>query len=226
MKYFYLQPSSNINEVGQFPQCPNAENFGVIQNIKFDLNREIKINFDLPIPIINKKAKLTTLLNVVPIPSWFLVLEKRFLSILDDFQIGSTQFWNLKCLFKGELISDYILFYISVPFDSKIIDYKSSQFYLGKHGEWDFKGTNLTISNALEYTMISEKHSNFGYIRTNKLVVDLSNINVDLFRLWNNPLVRGYIVSEKFKIAINKKGYTGMEFRPIDEIDSKIQVNY
>ena len=63
------------------------------------------------------------------------------------------------------------------------------------------------------------------FLKEKNIILNLSKIDLDLFRIINAP-ASGYYVSEKLKTAIEKEGFTGFAFREITEMDDKINVLY
>jgi len=50
-------------------------------------------------------------------------------------------------------------------------------------------------------------------------------VKLDMFRIINTP-ASGYYVSERLKHAIEEKGFTGMAFKEISDVDKRIEVIY
>ena len=79
MKYFKLEYNSlNIKETGTQFQCVSVEKLGDIQNDSFPMEGLVDFPFDLPIPIMENKAKPTTILNVIPINKGLLDIRRFF----------------------------------------------------------------------------------------------------------------------------------------------------
>ena len=97
MKYYKLEYNSlNIKETGTQFQCVNVEEIGDMQNNIFPLEGLIDFSFRLPVPIMESRAKPTTILSVIPINNRFLVLKNYFIDFLKNFDIGICQNWNIK----------------------------------------------------------------------------------------------------------------------------------
>ena len=63
------------------------------------------------------------------------------------------------------------------------------------------------------------------FLKDIKIVLNLSKIDLDLFRIINAP-ASGYYVSEKLKNAIEKERFTGFAFQEIEDMDDRIKVIY
>lgn len=226
MDYFFATASIKSREVGVFPQSQTAYDFADIQEKRFDLEEKIELDFTLPRPIIDKKAKLTSMLSVVVVPSWFLVLDTKLVETISRSKLSLFQTWNLECqhLATGERIKNYVLFYICKPSDQDVVNYESSSFYIGKNGDWRFRGDLVKVKDQNEYIEKNNAILNFGYLKCNELVVNFANTSSDLIRLSYNPLLNGYLISARLKSIIEMSGFDGIEFQKVESIDSRIKV--
>ncbi|WP_157207846.1 hypothetical protein [Mariniflexile maritimum] len=79
MKYYKLTTiGANRNEIGISLQSISGY-FGDIQKDFMPFEGKIDFDFELPIPKLQDKANLTTMLDVVMIPSKFLVVQNHFI---------------------------------------------------------------------------------------------------------------------------------------------------
>jgi hypothetical protein len=226
MDYYFLTPSANHKKVGVFPQSQSAHNFVEIQEKPFDLQRKIDLEFEIPIPILEMKARFTSMLSVVPIPSWFLVFENRFIDFISNFNLPIYQTWKMNCIHPKQTsqMTNYSLFYICNPSDNKVVDYGSSKFYIGKNSDWRFRGDSILIKDKNEFRLEQEKIMNTGLIKCDELLLNFSSISEDMIRLSNNPIANGYLISEKLKNELDKNQFSGMEFVPVHKKDHRIKV--
>lgn len=136
------------------------------------------------------------MLSVIPIPSWFLVLDNLLVDFISGFNLDSYQTWNLNCIHpnKADIISNYLLFYICNPSDDKVVNYSLSKFFIGKNTDWRFKGSSIALENMDDYNLENEKIITSGFIKCDELVLNFSNISEDLIRLSNNPIAKGYLI--------------------------------
>lgn len=223
MKYYKLTTiGANRKEIGISPQSTEGY-FGDIQ--KDFMPFEGKIDFDLPIPKLRDKANLTTMLDVVMIPTKFLVLHKHFLEFLKKFEIGHSQQWAMKVEYKKTFIEDYSLYYLTDTKQANYIDFKKSEFYIGSLKDYTFIGDDINISDYQNYLSAFEILRSDGlWLKHKKVVLNLSKAKEDMFRLHFTP-VPYYFVSEKLKKSIKDKGFTGMVFKEIAN-DNKVEVIY
>lgn len=228
MKYYKLDFSNNIIEVGKIPQSYKIVTIGDIQQDFIPWQGKIDFEFNLPEPILEKKSKLTSYINVVAIPSFFIVIDDKLLEFLKSFNLGNHQNWKIKTWQNNQLIDKYNLFLINDTKQAEYIDYKKSSFYSKKLGDWDNSSIQkpVLVENYDEY--VSEKEllrKDKLMLLHSKVTLDLRNAKEDMFRIINAPL-GGYYVSERLKIAIEKERFTGLLFQEIEDIDNKVTVEY
>ncbi|WP_373523756.1 hypothetical protein [Aquiflexum sp.] len=227
MKYFWIQHSANLKEVGVFPQCTDAKNFTEIQKFGLGYFDKISKPFLLPEPILRNNAKQTDLLYVVPVSSpVFLVISDDLINYIVPEISGIYQKWKLSAYFKGNLITKYNLFHLSNPSQKHIIDFKNSEFRNKNNKTKEEK--LVGFSNYQDYHKKWEDtiYSN-GSILIKSLTIDLRDMENDIFRIIElNFMGIGYYVSEKLKNKLENIGFTGIQFIPIDEIDPRIKVIY
>jgi len=124
------------------------------------------------------------------------------------------------------------MFHLCHSEEMKLVDFSNSVFEVGKLGDWrdpsirqpahiENYNTFLNLKDVL-----SEQNDN-SVLRCQKLILNLSEIDLDMFRLSNLPgLFNGYFVSDHLKKVMEKKGFTGMAFKEIEEYNKKIKVIY
>lgn len=227
MKYYKFDFSSNEKEVGKIPQSHDIVTIGDIQQDFIPWQGAIDFDFNLPEPILDKKAKQTSFIDVTAVPSFFLVIDDKLLELLKTFNLGNYQVWKIKTWQNNQLIEKYNLFLLSDTKQAEYIDYKKSSFYSKKIGDWDNSSIQkpVFVNNYDEY--ISEKEllrKDKLMLLHSKVTLDLSNATRDMFRIINAPL-GGYFISEKLKNAIQEHGSTGMEFTEVSTLD-KVEVVY
>jgi len=203
-----------------------------LPKVKMDIQKDfmpfegkIDFDFDLPIPKLQDKAKLTTMLDVVMIPTKFLVVQNQFLEFLKKFEITYNQQWSIKVEYKKTFIEDYSLFYLTETKQADYIDFKKSEFYVGSLKDYTFIGDDINISDYQNYLSTFEVLKSDGlWLKHKKVVLNLSRAKEDIFRIINTPS-SGYFISEKLREALIKKGFTGMVFKEITN-DKKVEVIY
>ena len=230
MKFYKLEYSSNIKEVGVQFQSEELIVPGDILNDVIPREGRIEKAFKLPEPILHKKAKRTSLLNVIPVPYHFLVLKNDFIDYLEAFEIQDHQKWNITVHQKNEILTDYSLFYCPKTYERIIIDFSKSVFLITDGVLFPKKRKEeMAFQDFEEYfekrrELISIKSL---YLHPQNLVLDFRNCKEDLIRLHNMPMTgTGYYLSERLKNAIEEKGFTGMIFKEINDVDKRIEIIY
>ncbi len=233
MKYFKLTNSTDINEIGYYPQDDGKIiNIGSLGGINGDYSigalGKIKQIEKLPELYLAPKAIETTYITSTAIPPWFLTIKNDFITFLNDFNIDSYQSWKIKVVHDKIVLTNYSLFHISIPSQDKYIDFEKSEFYLKELGNLNKINFPQLVSfnDYEEYVIEKDKlRKNEMILMHKRVTINLDKIKEDMFRLVNTPL-GGYFVSEKLKNAIEEKGFTGMRFKEITEIDNRIEVIY
>ena len=222
--------SLNPGEIGSFPQAD-----GINHKIKFNIGeieeREAPLYGLLlpPEPIMNKKAKFTTLLSVAAInDTRYLVLTISFIEFLKTFTTGGFETWPLRVHHKNGISEEYELFRLIMSSDKKYVNFKASTFSIGEISaiyDSSTKRTPVYINGYNEYRDYKEKLYNTGEMMLyDDLIVDLTNCQEDILKF--SYTIEGYVVSERLKHAIEEKGFTGMAFKEISEVDQRIKVIY
>jgi hypothetical protein len=227
MKYYKLDLSSDLNEVGKIPQSEIGVTIGDIQQDFIPWQGKIDFDFNLPEPILEKKAKLVSILDIAFMQSWFLVIDDTLLEFLKKFNLGNYQEWKIKTWQNNQLIEKYNLFLINDTKQAEYIDYKKSAFYSKKLGDWNNSSIQKPVLVENYDAYVSEKEllrKDKLMLLHSKITLDLSKATEDMFRIINAP-PGGYFVSEKLKKAIEENGFSGMEFTEINTLD-KIEVIY
>lgn len=229
MKYFKLEYNSlNIEETGTQFQSITGD-IGDMHSNFLPFEGKILTDFKLPVIHLQNNAKQTTLLNSVIIQPWFLIFRNNFIKYLKEYNISEFQCWNIDITHNKEIIRDYSLFYLIKGIQDTIVDYKNSEFFIGNFNKSkdNTSGKNVGINNYYEYLKIKSFTDNDDnlFLYCNKVVINLKNIEFDLFRLINIPF-GGYFVSERLKNAIEQNRFTGMRFQEIEEFNSNIKVIY
>lgn len=227
MKFFRLNNSSVVNEVGFFPQVFDAVlNFNI-----YDKNSAYHLNFAeandqtlWPIAKLSTKAKKTDLVSVSFMSlSNKLLISKKMFSIIANSSHSSIQLVKSKLITRGKE-EDY---WIINPLESKIscLDIHNSSFaYLqsiGSNTKTQLKCNNLEeVDNAFVKNKDDAKSGNLANHKP--LIIDTVSIKEDcdddFFAL--SPVCFGgigFFVSEKLKNEIQEAGCTGIVFTEPNE---------
>lgn len=150
---------------------------------------------------------------------------------------AKTNFQSDKLIVKNKnklKVFDYKLFHISYP-KLDFIDYSKSLFqtivYDDNYNEVLIED-NIIVKNREERIKLIRKYmddaqkNNLGRkklrLKTKKICINTKNIHEDMFRVADtlncgSYYTSGYYVSEKLKIEIERHGFTGMVFIPIQD---------
>lgn len=225
-KYYRLSEEGiNIKIIGKFPQSIEGDP-GDIQKGILPFEGSIDFDFKLPVPILQKKARLTTMLSVVSISAWYYVVNNDFIHILKDLNIGQFQYWPIDVIQNKKAIKGYNLFYLADTKQHKYIDYKNSSFYVGSIKDYKFVGEDVNLSDYEEFMKIREELSSKDLMLKNReILLNLSQAEEDIFRFVNSP-VGGHYVSQRFKKVMEENNFTGIAFHEIGQDNKKIKVVY
>ncbi|MEZ4971618.1 MAG: hypothetical protein R2814_18495 [Flavobacteriaceae bacterium] len=235
MKYYKLDFSLNVDEVGKYPQIETMYNLGDIEkvdNYPMAYKQSIDFIWDIPQPILYRQSKLTTLLSGGIFSSFILlVFRTSFVRFLERFNLGEYRSWPIKVHYKGQIFKEYSLFHISYPSDEQYVDYASSEFLIGTSEDWQNPDIRKPVkvegyANYQSLMEVLKENENNARIRCNKLIFDFTGTDIDMFRLIDIPFGEGYYVSERLKTAIEEQGFTGMAFEEIEEYEKGIKVVY
>lgn len=227
MKYYKLIESINNKEIGVYPQSLSVKNITDIQKFGFGFYNEIQEKFSLPEPILQKKAKLTNYLGVIPINSMiFKIIDDELFDFIINYNLPKFQKWKIKTHHNGAEIDKYNLFHLSHPFQDKLIDFKHSVFMV--------KNISNIMAERKQYLNYYDYQTDWkkliwtgSVIAFDILYLDFSKLNEDLIRIIDiDSVATGFYVSERLKNAIEKERFTGFAFQEIEEMDKRIKVIY
>jgi len=187
---------------------------------KIKLHEPIQEHIRIPDMLLAKKAKWTDLMSCSMLDYLFRFVSNDLYNVLSEleFNLDSHQTIRLK-LTKEQTVKNYWAFYFS-HFDHTFIDWKESSFGLVDKGFAPIKDIleKYTFKNLEEY---NKKYSTI--FRENKfklknLVVRYNRANnLDLFRC-HHPN-SGYFCSERLKQKILEKGFTGIRFEEVKDLE-------
>lgn len=227
MKYYIFQGSINKKVVGKYPQSEEVKVYGNLHELPLDKPVQ-KDKLIMQEPILHKKANLTSYLDIGSIlTNRYMVITEKLINFLEQFAIPEHTEWPIKIHQADNIILDYKLFHISYPSDQLVVNYQKSEFLIGELGDWrdpsirkpvnvDSYAGYLNLRNELR------NRSDNSEIRCNKLIIDFTKTDFDLFRLANVPFGSCYYISEKLIDAIEKEGFTGFDFKEIEYTNKNI----
>lgn len=219
MKYFKLDSSSRIKDVGDFPQIQKFKNgydYGrrescsQISRYFFGKKPDIEIDFDgLEL---SKKAKLTDNLSASYLNELTgLLVSKNLYDFFSSLRTAEYLIYSTSIYQNGSILSkDYkYLHYIrSYP---EMINYAASAFFLN-HSDVNYK--NIQINSFAEYDHENEKSRYI--IKAKKLVSRKEMANeFDVLRIGLVVNAHTYI-TDGIKDEMVAKGFTGMTYKAAD----------
>ncbi|HFA50978.1 MAG TPA: hypothetical protein ENJ95_18360 [Bacteroidetes bacterium] len=225
MNFYKLTLSTDPKIMGKrFPQV------GIKNMLEYDMNspnsiyranRWGKVTSSLNIPdyILRYHAKRTDILSHM---SQFLLISDRLKELIEISPLPDTQIFKAPVLARGKQYQ-YFLFHLPKN-HYKFIDFARSTFALVPFGR---PVTILSPEiNTLEefeewikeYPYLIKKNPKRQKVIVDKLIFDTDKIPYDMFRIIGP--ISGYFVSERLKSAIKEKGYTGMDFIPLEKVET------
>jgi hypothetical protein len=224
MKYFKLRYNGlNQKVTGVQTQCIFGD-IGDMQNDNLPFEGRIDYNFKLPVPKLERNAKLTDYLNVQFIDSRFLVLENNFITFLKKFNFDEIQTWSIEIKQKNQTYYNYSLFYVPKTYHREVIIYEDSEFEIFDYSNNKPIRVEEKISNYESFLKIRNSIGEENkYLKYTKLVLKLSHLDKDFIRLTNCPF-SGNFVSERLKNEIQKNGFESMRFEEIEQVDNRIKI--
>lgn len=225
MKYYRINPSMQKKDFGNsYPQSQdaimNSETLYVWEDPKHFSNwltKKIEFTPFVTHPILNKKARVTDLINCSAI-SLDLQISDKLKSILEKYSQGKgIQFFSSVVIHNDIAYNDYWLLH-PYEFDDYYVDFeKSNIIYYQKKMEGGTTPVTISTSSFSEFTRFLEKtKSKMEIITIEKLVLLNSKIKEEFFILSYVSGGLGYFVSEKLKQEIEDAGCTGIEFQPAE----------
>ena len=217
MKYFKIEKSLDPKVVG----LPSNHSEEMVRGYDYNAPdsvynwRNNNLTPNLNSVLVNKNAKITDLIDCVPIGGEGLIISEKLLEVLSWFNIMDHKTSNVSLIQAGIPITGFLFFYFNQCIDDRHIDFSKSEY------------ANIIFDNIKgEYYEVSKAN-----------VLSLNDINKPRTgnerrpRLKNLSLKRDFkydvfcfnyygqlIVSEAVKDAIIKEQITGLRFEPFLEL--------
>ncbi|TSE09989.1 imm11 family protein [Aquimarina algiphila] len=229
MKYYSLEIGIAKKVIGKHPQCNDTPRFndpsGGISLNKLRLKKAGNLKVITDNAIINKKAKLTDLINPSSNFRNLLLISTKLKKVLEKFGAEDFEFFKSPVIFEGKEIDDYWLMN-PVNDDLSIIDFEKSTFALRRNEndkreilKFKTKEEYLALKNQTP-DQIKKDENGILYrlgLAKNEIILK-TKFTKHIFYSTSHPNWEGssYYVSEKVKQAIEEIGCTNVEFRPMD----------
>ncbi len=197
--------------IGEYPQV----NTNPIDDISpyFSRNREGIIDEATILPSykLNFRAKQTDMLSTSFLDSGCLLISKKFLNLLQDFNLPAHQIFPVKLLHRKKIIDEYVL--LSFVFKEEYLKYiiwDQSIFYKTKNFNQDLIEA-FKVNNIEEMKVLSKEIENegFGFLPKPKVVFPKE---FDLFKYCFYPMPSDIFCQEKLKNEIENKSISGVDF--------------
>lgn len=213
MKYFRLLESTNLKEIGKFPQCSGkfVSNWNSNNSLVLVFKKKVASNnIEIPEFILNDKAKRTDLLSTSFL-DFMLAISTKLKKLIESKNYEGVQFFKSALHCKNAIAEEY---WILNPFGfrNEYIDFNSSTIKRS-----DSQGVSyLKVKDRSEFDGLVEggkQENKIHVVSAPKLYSD--KIKEDFFLLDGVDGGIGYYVSEAFKNEITEAGCTGIAFSEI-----------
>lgn len=212
MNFYRVMESTNLNEVGKYPQCSgkflttwdSPKSLASVFKKKIDSN-----NIEIPEFNLVNKARQTDLLSTNFL-DLMLVVSPRFKDLLNLKNNKDLQFF--RSIIHGNKTSAECWIINPFSFKNDYIDYRASIIKCS-----DSTGSSyLRVMNQREFEQLIEsgrKNGKIYVISSPKLYLD--NVKEDFFLLDGVAGGIGYYVSENLKKEMDHTGFTGITFTKV-----------
>lgn len=211
MKYYRLQLSGKLSEIGIFPQV----NKGVFVST-WDSDKSILKVFlrpiddekiEIPELILNDNAKWTDMISVSFV-DFKLVISSKLKEIIHSSNYSGIQFFKTSIHIVSNIQKDL---WLLNPFETRneYIDFENSIIKCGVN--YDFTYCKVSSNYELKELISKGRNENRNYI-IDKIALKPNIIKEDFFILDNVAGGICYVVSESLKTRIENAGCTGIEY--------------
>ncbi len=209
--YYKINHSVTISEVGTQPQVDTqwvgpTDFWGVNSYTHTPLVGPIDFAIVFPSFHLSQLAKITDWFgDGGGISMNYFMVSARLYSLLQTYQMDEYQYFPAPVNTPGGIV-DYHLIYFPYPREDDFIDWGHSLFRrITPSGE----SRLIQFSNSKERQLARDAHE----IHTEKLIVHLEKIKVDIFRF--KRFESGFYISEQLKAAMESKGMTGIRYEKV-----------
>lgn len=202
------------DQVQTFVQNPESREGHPFQSIP--LEGKLDPDKKFPVLLLEKEAKWTDLLTVVPGAGSFLLISSRFYSLLSQFELADYQAFAVTVK-QGKEERAYFLLYFEKNSAAEFVDWEHTEVmhttqFATKVIKMGLKFNSYEEFKALKIALFHKDES--LYVRA--LKISKAAEGTDMFRFIFVP--SGFYVSERLKDAIEKEGLVGIRFIPTEEL--------
>lgn len=223
MKYYFLRNTLDLKIKGFYPQVKDVKYYchiwdtpNFIGNIHFE---KLPSNVILATPILDKKSKLTDLIEIGHVGfNLNLLLSGKLKEIIEKYiDTEKGEFINCPIIKDTIEYSDYWIFN-AYGFNQEFIDFQNSLVKYEKQ-DVDFE-TNyktdmifLSLDNIKQFDEYLKRAQEKAELLTIEKLILKEHLTLDFITL-RHVFSGLYLVSEKLKKEIEAAGCTGIEFQP------------
>lgn len=218
MKYFRIQHSTNLKEIGKFSQCDNGIFVSTWNSpnslLSFFMKKADNENLEVPEFYIDRKAKVTDLLSVSFV-SFKLVISTKVKNLIEEFKYDGIQFFRSALHSDSEVVNKEYWILNPYGFRNEFIHFPLSTIECRLKVDISYHEVN-DIVEFNQFMEDSKKESKICVI--DKLTLNKAKINEEFFLLQGVSGGIGYFVSENLKNKMIKAGCSGIEFEEIPTV--------
>lgn len=223
MRFFKVEHSINPSEVGIFDQVqrfyvsPHTFEPHAFMDIPLEGKLDPKKKF--PQLFLEKEAKWTDFLHIVPGAGNFLLVSPRTFSLILKHEVDVYQSYEVNVTREKEIYPYHLLRFVW-PRDREYFDWDKSVFghttYMWREiiAEMHFK--DYEEFYAFKKTLFQKKE----HLVVRKLFLQEDTIKKDIFRLLFTS--SGVYVSERLKDALQSEDITGCRFVPLEDLGERV----
>ncbi|MBT3421881.1 MAG: hypothetical protein HOD63_15870 [Bacteroidetes bacterium] len=216
MKYYRLIESTNLKEIGIYPQViDHKKDYDEDKLDSYMLTNKFPselpcINFDFDGLLLNNRSKYTDLVSSSFLNSLIgLIISSQFLKIVENFKTVDYKLFNACLYFKKMRVQYYWMHYTSEL--TEYIDFENSVFRL-KTSEGR---KEVLLKSIDDYFELRNSIKSWSIVKPTKLsLFKQMDYSYDLFRI--GLIDSNTYVSERLKDEFAKNNITGVEFEDTD----------
>lgn len=215
MKFFRITVSSNLKEVGVFPQRREM-NVGINIDAPNHLLKQPPFKIldpDIYIPSFNlhPKAKLTDIISLPINSDWIISLKLK--EILESQKIDNIQILPIT-IYKNDNCYEYYILHSIFP-QMDCIAYSDTDILIKEVlSEYEEK---ITVQSFDDFQLIESKIAYPKYLEFKKFQIR-SDCNCNFFTLKYTYGLTTYFISEYLKTTLEQNNITGIRYMELDEV--------
>ncbi|MFN0215130.1 MAG: imm11 family protein [Saprospiraceae bacterium] len=223
MTFYKLEHSVDPLEIGVFDQIqkfkvvPGSLEPNAFMNI--DLEGELEPAKSFPQLFLEKRAKWTDFLHLVPGAGNFLLISPKVLSVMHRHEMDNYQTFEVEVV-RGQ--ETYVYYLLRFPWSRNrdYIDWERSVFGHTTY-MWRELIAEMQFKNYEDYYAFNKPpFRKDGYVIVRKIFFREDVIEKDIFRLLF--ISSGVYVSESLKDALQKEGITGCRFVALGDLGERV----